>query len=107
MSAERRQRGVIFVHGLFSSGATWDPFRELVAQDVELQLFETLTFSYASRLAILNPLRRLPSFDDVADSLRGFLEIDAKLSCTEICGVPDARVTVLAKEIHKHHACTT
>ncbi|MCQ9184186.1 hypothetical protein KMT30_35140, partial [Streptomyces sp. IBSBF 2953] len=24
------------------------------------------------------------------------------LSCTEICGVPDARVTVLAKEIHQH-----
>ncbi|WP_079173319.1 transposase [Streptomyces monashensis] len=24
-------------------------------------------------------------------------------SCTEICGVPDARVTVLAKENHQHH----
>ncbi|MEU3008747.1 ATP-binding protein [Streptomyces sp. NPDC007020] len=28
------------------------------------------------------------------------------LSCTEICGVPDARVTVLAKEIHQHHGST-
>jgi hypothetical protein len=24
----------------------------------------------------------------------------------QICGVPDARVTVLAKEIHQHHAST-
>ncbi|MFW3470870.1 DUF6223 family protein [Streptomyces microflavus] len=29
------------------------------------------------------------------------------LSCTEICGVPDARVTVLAKENHQHHGSTT
>jgi hypothetical protein len=28
------------------------------------------------------------------------------VSCTEICGVPDARVTVLAKEIHQHHGST-
>ncbi|MER6169307.1 transposase [Streptomyces violaceorubidus] len=27
-------------------------------------------------------------------------------SCTEICGVPDARVTVLAKESHQHHGGT-
>lgn len=31
----------------------------------------------------------------------------SRLSCTEIRGVPDARVTILAKEIHEHHACTT
>ncbi|MFQ6856377.1 hypothetical protein AAIB46_36795 [Streptomyces sp. 35M1] len=29
------------------------------------------------------------------------------MSCTEICGVPDARVTVLAKENHQHHGSTT
>lgn len=28
------------------------------------------------------------------------------VSCTEICGVPDARVTVLAKENHQHHGST-
>lgn len=28
------------------------------------------------------------------------------LSCTEICGVPGARVTVLANEIHQHHGGT-
>ena len=30
----------------------------------------------------------------------------SSVSCTEFCGVPDARVTVLAKEIHQHHAST-
>lgn len=29
-----------------------------------------------------------------------------RMSCTEICGVPDAGVTVLAKEIHQHHGST-
>ncbi|WP_256968765.1 helix-turn-helix domain-containing protein [Streptomyces sp. CS227] len=29
------------------------------------------------------------------------------LSCTAFRGVSDARVTILAKEIHEHHACTT
>ncbi|OKJ94931.1 hypothetical protein AMK26_30290 [Streptomyces sp. CB03234] len=28
------------------------------------------------------------------------------VSCTEICGVLDARVTVLAKESHQHHGST-
>ncbi|MYR43036.1 alpha/beta hydrolase [Streptomyces sp. SID5910] len=78
MAAEHTQRGVVFVHGLFSSGSTWDQFRNLVAQDAELRPFETLTFSYVSRPAVLNPQRRLPSFDDVADNLRGFLEVDAR-----------------------------
>jgi hypothetical protein len=32
--------------------------------------------------------------------------VTGELSCTEICGVPDDRVTVLAKEIHQHHAST-
>ena len=32
--------------------------------------------------------------------------LGVNLSCTEICGVSDARVTVLAKEIHQNHAST-
>lgn len=35
------------------------------------------------------------------------LESMATLSCSAFRGVPDARVTILAKEIHEHHACTT
>jgi predicted dinucleotide-binding enzyme len=39
----------------------------------------------------------------------GFDTVDnspLSVSCTEICGVPDARVTVLAKENHQHHGST-
>jgi DNA polymerase-4 len=43
--------------------------------------------------------RRLPKPSAHDDDLR-------TLSCTEICGVPDARVTVLAKEIHQNHGST-
>ncbi|MFT9787046.1 hypothetical protein ACMZ5E_12555 [Streptomyces rhizosphaericola] len=33
-------------------------------------------------------------------------ETVGEVSCTEICGVPDARVTVLAKENHQHYGST-
>lgn len=78
MSAARRRLGAVFVHGLFSSSAVWAPFRELMAPDPDLNAFETLSFSYMSRPASFSPLRRIPSFDDVADNLRGFLEVDAQ-----------------------------
>ncbi|WP_053758465.1 hypothetical protein [Streptomyces sp. AS58] len=49
-----------------------------MALDPDLNAFETLSFSYMSRPASFSPLRRIPSFDDVADNLRGFLEVDAR-----------------------------
>ncbi|MFF4835183.1 hypothetical protein [Streptomyces sp. NPDC001315] len=78
MAAARRRLGTVFVHGLFSSSAVWAPFQELLASDPDLNAVETLSFSYTSRPASFSPLRRIPSFDDVADNLRGFLEVDAR-----------------------------
>ncbi|MFF3332975.1 hypothetical protein ACFYWX_26055 [Streptomyces sp. NPDC002888] len=69
--------GVVLVHGLFSSQQTWSAFEKLIARDRDLAHIETLPFGYASPIASFNPLRRIPSFDDAADSLRGFLEVEA------------------------------
>lgn len=62
--------GLVLVHGLFSSPQTWSSFEELIAGDPDLEHIETLPFGYVSPVASFNPLRRIPSFDDVADSLR-------------------------------------
>lgn len=69
--------GVILVHGIFSSPKVWSPFEELIAADRDLAHVETLPFDYETPVVSLNPLRRIPSFDDVADSLRGYVEVEA------------------------------
>lgn len=71
-----RKVGAVFVHGLFSSPRTWRPFETLIAQDPDLAHIETLPFGYVSPIASAGPLRRIPSFDDVADSLQSFLEVE-------------------------------
>ncbi len=68
---------VIFVHGLFSSGAVWRPFTDLIRQDPDLADFELLAFEYASPKLRLNPLRRIPNFNVLADNLQTFLEVEA------------------------------
>ncbi|MFP3990039.1 alpha/beta hydrolase family protein [Streptomyces sp. E11-3] len=72
-----KQVGVVFVHGLFSSPQTWSSFTELIGQDEELAGMTPLLFGYSSPVAVLSPLRRIPSFDDLADSLQTFLEVEA------------------------------
>lgn len=71
-----REVGAVFVHGLFSSPRTWSHFEALIAADRELAHIDTLPFGYVSPVASFSPLRRIPSFDDVADSLGGFLEVE-------------------------------
>ncbi|MFD5895646.1 MULTISPECIES: alpha/beta fold hydrolase [unclassified Streptomyces] len=71
-----REVGAVLVHGLFSSPRTWSPFETLIAQDRDLAHIDTLPFGYVSPVASFSPLRRIPSFDDVADSLGGFLEVE-------------------------------
>ncbi|MET9555206.1 alpha/beta fold hydrolase [Streptomyces sp. NPDC006645] len=68
--------GLVLVHGLFSSPRVWTPFEELIAGDPELAHIDPLPFEYTSQIASFSPLRRIPSFDDVADSLRGFLDVE-------------------------------
>ncbi|QHY99749.1 Alpha/beta hydrolase family protein [Streptomyces sp. S4.7] len=71
-----REVDAVLVHGLFSSLRTWSHFEALIAADRELAHIDTLPFGYVSPVASFSPLRRIPSFDDVADSLGGFLEVE-------------------------------
>jgi hypothetical protein len=68
--------GLVFVHGFHSSAQTWAAFAQLVESDTDLGEFVVRPFEYASPLAVLNPLKRIPDFDDVADNLATFLRHD-------------------------------
>ena len=66
----------VFVHGFLSSDHVWSAFRDLIRGDPALGDVETHAFRYASPLLAWHPLRRIPTFDEVADSLRTFLRHD-------------------------------
>jgi pimeloyl-ACP methyl ester carboxylesterase len=72
-----KQTVVVFVHGLFSSGQTWSSFHDLMVSDSELADLDLLDFEYPSPKFRLNPLRAIPDFDVLADSLRTYLETEA------------------------------
>ncbi|SEG83477.1 Alpha/beta hydrolase family protein [Thermomonospora echinospora] len=69
-----QQVAVVFVHGLFSSARTWGAFRYLVETDPDLAGLELFDFEYPSPKFRLNPLKRIPDFTTLADSLQTFLE---------------------------------
>ena len=68
---------VVFVHGLFSSAQTWDRFAGLIKADPVLEDIGILFFSYSSPKFNLNPTRRIPDFNVLADSLQTYLEVEA------------------------------
>ncbi|MCF1596968.1 alpha/beta fold hydrolase [Streptomyces muensis] len=70
--------GVVFVHGFNSSAAMWEPFTSLIDRDAELDFVRPLPFSYDTRLWQAGPLRRVPDFDTVADSLKEFLDTETE-----------------------------
>ncbi len=70
--------GVVFVHGFRSSPGMWDPFTRLMTSDADLSHVVILRFAYTTKIAQPHPLRALPSFDTVADSLKEFLDTEAE-----------------------------
>ncbi|QOC93330.1 esterase/lipase family protein [Micromonospora craniellae] len=70
------ETAVVFVHGFLSSADTWAAFVRLAAQDDDLTGLHVHTFGYESPLVSLNPLRRIPHIDDIADDLRTYLSQD-------------------------------
>lgn len=69
--------GVVLVHGIRSGPRAWDPLRQLIGADAALGFVQPLTFSYATGLKRLHPLRVLPSIDTAADSLVEYLATEA------------------------------
>jgi pimeloyl-ACP methyl ester carboxylesterase len=66
----------VFIHGFLSSPDTWSRFLGLVRDDPDLAEVATYPFGYSTRVAQLNPLRRIPHYADIADNLRTFLSRD-------------------------------
>ncbi|MFE0252245.1 alpha/beta fold hydrolase [Streptomyces sp. NPDC059010] len=73
-----QQIGVVFVHGFLSKGKTWRHFTKRLAEDGELSFVEPMLFEYSSPLMSFNPLRRVPSYDDIADTLKVYLKTRPK-----------------------------
>lgn len=79
-SADRQERlGVVFVHGFRSSAEMWNPLIASIEQDDGLKGVTALPFTYDTRLWQVVPVRRIPAFDTVADSLKEFLDTEAEV----------------------------
>ncbi|MEU3290543.1 esterase/lipase family protein [Streptomyces longwoodensis] len=70
--------GVVFIHGFLSSEETWDKIRDRVREDPSLATVDPLMFSYRTPVVSINPLRRIPSYEDIADALDTYLETAAE-----------------------------
>ncbi|MFF0681415.1 alpha/beta fold hydrolase [Streptomyces tendae] len=69
-----RRTVIVFIHGLFSSGATWDKLIEHMKRTPEFDnRFDTVSFAYPSPRFAWNPLRRTPDFDTLAENLRSLI----------------------------------
>ncbi|WP_314622625.1 esterase/lipase family protein [Streptomyces stackebrandtii] len=78
MEATDGQLGAVFIHGFGSSSSVWDPFLDLIQSDADLGFVTPLPFDYATSLISLNPLRRIPTFETIADDLKGFLDTEGE-----------------------------
>ncbi|GGZ38827.1 hypothetical protein GCM10010387_36250 [Streptomyces inusitatus] len=77
MSVDTISLGVVFVHGLFSSEKTWDPFARLLASDEELASITVKRLGYASpKLRHFRPDRRTADYNDLAGRLKTFLRYE-------------------------------
>ncbi|MGP2436571.1 esterase/lipase family protein [Streptomyces sp. JW3] len=70
--------GVVFIHGFLSSGETWKNFTARIAEDARLGFVDPLFFNYRSPMVSINPLRRIPSYEDIADDLGTYLSTVAE-----------------------------
>lgn len=69
-----RRAAIVFVHGLFSSSATWRDLKaQLSGTPGIAQDFDLLFFDYATPRLSWNPLRKMPNIDTVAESLKSYL----------------------------------
>lgn len=71
------ESAAVLVHGLFSSPKTWSPLAALLEGDPEVSTkYEILRFAYESPPWNWYPMKRVPDFNTIADSLSTFLEVE-------------------------------
>ena len=71
-------RALVLVHGIFSSGKTWDSLKKSIASDEQLTSLLVTTFEYSSPRFRFTPTRVIPDYDDIALKLWTLLQ--SKLS---------------------------
>jgi pimeloyl-ACP methyl ester carboxylesterase len=65
---------IVFVHGLFSSSATWESMSKLLLEDPSItERFDLRYFDYSSKAINLRPTRRIPNIDTVAEALQTYV----------------------------------
>ena len=67
-------RALVLVHGIFSSGKTWDSLKKSIAADEQLTSLLVTSFEYSSPHFRLSPTRVIPDYDDIALKLWTFLQ---------------------------------
>ncbi len=75
-----RTLAIVFVHGLMSDGKAWDDMERLVRADPALSDVELYRFEYRTSLLNRTITRRIPTLDDVADSLATYLKYTVSAS---------------------------
>lgn len=68
---------LVFVHGLFSSSRSWADVQALIQSDQKFSDLSLLNFEYFTPRFSLNPFRRIPDFDLLAESFGTFLDTAA------------------------------
>jgi pimeloyl-ACP methyl ester carboxylesterase len=67
----------VFVHGFHSGPQAWDRFARLVEGDAAFGNTKLLFFSYSTPLLRIDPRRRVPDLNALADQLQTFIETRA------------------------------
>jgi Alpha/beta hydrolase family len=67
-------RGLVLIHGIFSSAKTWKSLTAAISHDKELAALSVATFQDSSPKINLNPARAIPDYDDIALKLWTFLQ---------------------------------
>lgn len=68
-----RAVAVVFVHGILSSRAAWEPLIRYIREDADLRDFDLMPYEYASPLMQLRPGRDIPDVRKIARGLDTFL----------------------------------
>src|ERR1700735_477136 len=68
-------KALVLVHGLFSSGKTWDSLKTRIAADEQLANLFVITFEYSSPRFRFKPTRVIPDYEDIALKLWTFLQL--------------------------------
>ncbi|KAF0847020.1 alpha/beta hydrolase family protein [Nocardia caishijiensis] len=78
MRPPRENVALILIHGFVSSSATWNSLSEKIAADPVLSVgFDIIPMDYDSPKIRLNPLRAIPDYNVIADSLMTLIEVEA------------------------------